>query len=150
MKCEPFLLVSTLRIIIAQRLVRELSSSKEKYILTKEQLESLKRYADLDKVLKSLRDEHVVAQDADWSNIYFYKPVPGPESEDGYKSRVGIHEVLKVSSSIKEMIMKGTASDQIQAQARGEGMLTMFEDGVFKAVQGHTSIEEILRVASSE
>ncbi len=150
MKCEPFLLVSTLRIIIAQRLVRELSSSKEKYILTTEQLDSLKKYGDTDKVLKSLKEEHIVAEDADWSNIYFYKPVPSQESEDGYKSRVGIHEVLKVSSSIKEMIMKGTASDQLQTQARSEGMLTMFEDGIFKAAQGHTSIEEILRVASSE
>ncbi len=150
MKCEPFLLVSTIRIIIAQRLVRELGSSKERYILTKEQLESLRKYTDMDMVLKSLKDEHVVADDLDWSSIYFYKPVPDKESEDGYKGRVGIHEVLKVSSSIKEMIMKGEASDQIQERARKEGMLTMFEDGIFKAVQGHTSIEEILRVASSE
>ena len=150
MKCEPFLLVSTLRIIIAQRLVRELSSSREKYILNKEQLESLKRYADLDKVLICLKEEKIVAEDSNWSNIYFYKPVPDAESEDGYKSRIGIHEVLRVSPTIKEMIMKGTASDQIQDQAKKEGMLTMFEDGVFKAVQGHTSLEEILRVASSE
>ena len=150
MKCEPFLLVSTLRVIIAQRLVRELSQSKEKYILNKEQLESLKRYADLDVVLKCLKEEHIVPEAADWSNINFYKPVPNPESEDGYKSRIGIHEVLKVSSTIKEMIMKDATSDQLQVQAKKEGMLTMFEDGVFKAVQGHTSIEEILRVASSE
>ena len=66
---------------------------------------------------------------------------PDAESEDGYKSRVGIHEVLKVSSSIKEMIMKGSSSDQLQVQAKSEGMLTMFEDGIFKAVQGHTSVE---------
>jgi len=150
MKCEPFLLVSTIRIIIAQRLVRELGASKERYILTREQLESLKRYTNLDTVLSSLKEEHVVADDADWSSIHFYKPVPDKESEDGYKGRVGIHEVLKVSATIKDMIMKGVASDQIQDQARKEGMLTMFEDGIFKAVQGHTSIEEILRVASSE
>lgn len=150
MKCEPFLLVSTIRIIIAQRLVRELSTSKEKYILNKDELDSLRRYADLDRVLKSLKEEHVVSDESDWSNIYFYKPVPDQESEDGYKSRIGIHEVLKVSSAIKEMIMKGFTSDQIQDQSKKEGMLTMFEDGVFKAVQGHTSIEEILRVASSE
>ena len=150
MKCEPFLLVSTIKLVIAQRLVRELASSKEKYILNKEQLESLKKYADLDKVLKSLKEEKIVHEDADWSNIYFYKPVPDQESEDGYKSRIGIHEVLKVTSSIKELIMKDATSDQIQDQAKKEGMLTMFEDGVFKAVQGHTSIEEILRVASTE
>ena len=150
MKCEPFLLVSTLRIIIAQRLVRELGASKEKYVPNKEQLESLKRYADLDKVLKCLKDEKIINEQNDWSNIYFYKPVPDTESEDGYKSRIGIHEVLKISPTIKDLIMKNATSDQIQDQARKEGMLTMFEDGIFKAVQGHTSIEEILRVASSE
>lgn len=150
MKCEPFLLVSTLKIIIAQRLVRELGSSKERYILSKDQLSSLRTHVDLDKILKSLKDEKVVREDSDWSNVYFYKPVPDQESADGYKGRIGIHEVLKVTSTLKEMIMNGATSDQMQEQAKNEGMLTMFEDGIFKAVQGHTSIEEILRVASSE
>lgn len=150
MKCEPFLLVSTIKIIIAQRLVRELSLAKEKYILNKDELDSLRKHVDLDVVLRNLKEEKVVSEDADWNTINFYKPVPDQESEDGYKSRVGIHEVLKVTSTIKEMIIKGVDSDLIQEQARKEGMLTMFEDGIFKAVQGHTSIEEILRVASSE
>lgn len=150
MKCEPFLLVSTLKIIIAQRLVRELGSSKERYILSKDQLSSLITHVDLDKILKSLKEEKVVREDSDWSNIYFYRPVPDQESTDGYKGRIGIHEVLKVTSTLKEMIMNGATSDQMQDQAKKEGMLTMFEDGIFKAVQGHTSIEEILRVASSE
>ncbi len=150
MKCEPFLLVSTIKIIIAQRLVRELSSAKEKYLPSKEQIESLGKYANLERVLASLKSEKIIPEDADWSKINFYKPVPNTESIDGYKGRIGIHEVLKVTSTIKDMIMKDSTSDQLQDQAKKEGMLTMFEDGIFKAVQGHTSIEEILRVASSE
>jgi len=150
MKCEPFLLVSTLRIIIAQRLVRRLHTSKQKYTLSKEELESIGKHMDMDRVLEALRAEGIVDKKADWKDIPFYKPVPDSESEDGYKSRLGIHEVLKVSPAIKEMVVKGATSDEIEAQARKEGMLTMFEDGLFKAAQGLTSIEEILRVVSVE
>lgn len=148
MKCEPFLLVSTLRVVIAQRLVRRLHSSKQKYILTKEELAQVSKHVDMDKILNALREENIVEKNADWTTIPFYKPVPDAESEDGYKSRVGIHEVLKISPAIKEMVIKGQTSDDIEAQARKEGMLTMFEDGIFKAVQGLTSIEEILRVVT--
>ncbi len=148
MKCEPFLLVSTLKIIIAQRLVRRLAASKERYFLTKEELESIKKKIDMDKVMKALKDEKIVGPKDDWSTIPFYRPKPDTESEDGYHSRVGIHEVLKVSPPIKDLIMKGATSDAIEKQARDEGMMTMIEDGIFKAVQGLTSVEEILRVVS--
>jgi type II secretory ATPase GspE/PulE/Tfp pilus assembly ATPase PilB-like protein len=67
-------------------------------------------------------------------------------SEDGYKGRMGIHEVLEMSPTIKDMVMSGKTGDEIQIQAQKEGMLTMIEDGIFKAVQGRTSIEEVLRV----
>ncbi|HEY1037488.1 MAG TPA: GspE/PulE family protein [Candidatus Paceibacterota bacterium] len=148
MKCEPFLLVSTLKVIIAQRLVRRLSDSKEKYILTKEELQSISKKINMDNVLKALRDEKVVGPKDDWTTIPFYKPKPDGESEDGYHGRVGIHEVLRFSPAIKELVMKDATSDAIEAQARAEGMMTMIEDGIFKAVEGHTTIEEILRVIS--
>ncbi len=150
MRAEPFLLVSTLRVIIAQRLVRRLHSSKEKYILTKEEFEAVSKHIDMNKVLQALKDENIVGPKEDWTMIPFYKPKPDSESEDGYKGRVGIHEVLKISPIIKELVIKGATSDEIEKQARSEGMLTMFEDGIFKAVQGLTSIEEILRVVSVE
>lgn len=148
MKCEPFLLVSTLRVIIAQRLVRKLHSSKQEYILSADELASIEKHINMQKVLEALREENIVEKNADWKTIPFYKPVPDSESEDGYKSRVGIHEVLKITPTVKDMVIKGATSDAIQAQAQSEGMLTMFEDGLFKAAQGLTSIEEILRVVS--
>ncbi len=148
MKCEPFLLVSTLKVIIAQRLVRRLSASKEKYILTKEELATLKKKIDMDKVLSVLREEKVVGPKEDWDTIPFYRPKASAETEDGYHGRLGIHEVLRVSSAVKELIIKNATSDDIEKQARAEGMSTMFEDGIFQAVQGMTSIEEILRVVS--
>lgn len=148
MKAEPFLLVSTLRVIIAQRLVRRLYNSKKEYLLTDDELEQISKYINMDKVLIALREEGIVEKNADWKTISFYKPVADPETEDGYKGRVGIHEVLKISPTIKEMVIRGGTSDEIENQAKNEGMLTMFEDGLFKAVQGLTSIEEILRVVS--
>jgi type IV pilus assembly protein PilB len=151
MKCEPFLLVSTLKVIIAQRLVRRLADTKEKYILTKDELASVSKKIDMDNVLRILKEEKIVGPNDDWSTIPFYKPKSGSENsetDDGYHGRVGIHEVFKMSATIKDLIMKDATSDAIEAQARKEGMMTMIEDGIFKAVQGLTSIEEILRVIS--
>ena len=70
------------------------------------------------------------------------------ECEEGYRGRIGIHEVLKVTPTIKELILKGATSDEVEAQAKKEGMMTMIEDGIFFAAQGVTTIEEVLRVVS--
>lgn len=150
MHCEPFLLVSTLKVVIAQRLVRKLADSKERYFLTNDELASISKKIDMNKVLEFLKVENIVGPKDDWTKIPFYRAKPAGESEDGYKGRIGIHEVLKITPTIKEIIMKGGTSDEIEAQARKEGMMTMIEDGIFKAVQGYTTIEEILRVVSAE
>lgn len=147
MKIEPFLLVSTINVIIAQRLVRRLSETKEKYFLTKTELVALDKTVDLNRVLAVLKAEKVVKETDTWDKIPFYKPTV-TETDDGYKGRVGIHEVLKVTPSIKELIIKGGTSAEIEAQAKKEGMITMLEDGIFNAVQGTTTIEEVLRVVS--
>ncbi len=146
MKVEPFLLASTLAIIIAQRLVRRLCDSKEKYYLSKDQLKNLGKEVDLDRVLQFLKAEKVIAPSAGWDEVPFYNPKPSKESPDGYKSRVGIHEVLKVTETIKSLLMSNISSDAIEKQAKEEGMMTMLEDGIVKSVQGITTIEEILRV----
>ncbi len=148
MQAEPFLLVSTLRVVVAQRLVRKLCTDKEKYFLTKMELQSIERSADMNKVLEVLQAEKMVAKGATWDKIPFYKPKAHGECEDGYSGRIGIHEVMKLSPSLRELIMKHETSGAIEAQARKEGMLTMIEDGIFKAAQGITSLEEVLRVIS--
>lgn len=148
MKVEPFLLVSTLKVVVGQRLVRKLTSTKEKYFLTEAGIASLGKLIDLNRMLKALQDEKVISEVTTWDKVPFYKPVPSEESPDGYKSRVGIHEVLKVTSTIKDLVMKGATSDELEVQAKKEGMLTMLEDGIFQAVQGYTTIEEVLRVIS--
>lgn len=146
MKVEPFLIVSTVSVIIAQRLIRKLSDKKEKHILTDAELANLKKLVDIDRVLEVLKKEKVVGKSDTWDKIPFWKPKPSSEHEDGYGGRIGIHEILKMSSTIKDIVMKGGTSDDIEEQAKKEGMITMLEDGIFKAVQGVTTIEEVLRV----
>ena len=148
MKVEPFLLVSTLNIVIAQRLVRKLAATKSTYFLNKEELDSLGKVVSLDRILTFLRDEKIVGKKDDFEKVPFYKPTPGGDSEDGYSSRIGIHEILRVTPTIKDLIMKGATSAAIEEQAKSEGMMTMIEDGIFKAAQGLTTIEEVLRVIS--
>ncbi len=148
MKVEPFLIVSTINIIIGQRLVRKLSDQKEKYFLTKPELATLGKSANMDKILKALQEEKIVGKSDTWDKVPFWRPKKGAASEEGYSGRACIHEIMKVSPAIKEVILKDGTTDAIQKQAEAEGMLTMIEDGIFQAVQGSTTIEEVLRVAS--
>ncbi len=146
MGVEPFLLASTLRVIIGQRLVRKLADNKEKYDLSRDEQSQLEKIVDAGAVLKSLKDEKVIAKDSTWKDVGFYHPQASEKSASGFGGRVGIYEVLPVTSTIKELMMKGGADSEIEKQARSEGMLTMSEDGIFKAAQGVTTIEEVLRV----
>lgn len=146
MGVEPFLLVSTLRIVIGQRLTRKLYKDKEKYELSRDEQTQLEKAVDAGRVLKALKDEKIVPPTATWKNVPFYKPVPSAEAPEGYSGRMGIYEVLNVNSSMKEMVMKNATADDIEKQAKAEGMLTMIEDGIFKAAQGVTTIEEVMRV----
>ena len=147
MGVEPFLIVSTIRVIIAQRLVRKLDKEKEKYFLSEGDLQTLKDNLDIEQVLTMLKEEKIIGKNATWKEIPFYR-AKSKKDEDGYKGRMGIYEVLEVTSSIKEMIINGATPDKINEQAKKEGMHSMIEDGIFKAAQGLTSIEEVLRVVS--
>ena len=146
MDVEPFLLSSTIRVVIAQRLVRRLYGQGEAYKLPKEEIESLSEFVDFGKVMKALEDENIVKKGTKIEDLTFRKPVKSDESDDGYKGRLVITEVLLVSPTINELIIKQASSEEIEDQARSEGMLTMAEDGIFKAAQGSTTVEEVLRV----
>lgn len=148
MGVEPFLIVSTAKVIIAQRLVRRLTETKEQYFLSEAELEGIKKVIDLDRVKAVLEKEQVIQPGTSWKEIPFYRPVKNEEAEDGYKGRVGIHEALRISPTIKEIILRGGTADEVEGQAKKEGMMTMIEDGIFQAVQGKTTIEEVLRVVS--
>ncbi len=146
MKVEPFLISSTLNLVIAQRLVRKFAGEKEKYILNPSELENLEKYCNLDRILEILKEEKLVKPKATIKDVEFYRPKPSKDAGDGYKGRLGIVEVLPVTETIRDLIVKKATTKEISSQAIKEGMRTMIEDGFVKAVQGMTSIEEILRV----
>ena len=135
MGAEPFLLASSVTAILAQRVVRKIHEDcKESYkpegaITT-----------DIRSVLgKLLTPDHEI-------NLYKGK---GDEecANSGYFGRVGIFEVMQISEKIGRLILEHSSSVDIAKQAIEEGMVTMKQDGYLKAIEGITSIEEVLRVA---
>jgi type IV pilus assembly protein PilB len=148
MGVEPFLLVSTVKVVIGQRLVRTLSKETEEHKLTSDEMRLLSEHIDLERLRGFLEAENIISKGADWKDIPFYQPQGGADAEEGYKGRLGIHEVMRMTPTVKDLIIKGGTSDAIEAQAKQEGMMTMLEDGVFKAAQGITTLEEVLRVVT--
>ena len=147
MGAQPFLLVSTLKVIIGQRLIRKLSKKTEKYFLKKAGIDQLAKLADLDKVLKVLKDEKIVPAKAKWKDVPFYRP-KDENDKDSYSGRMGIQEILVMNEAFKNLLVEGASAEKITKQAEAEGMLTMLEDGIYKAAAGITTIEEVLRVVS--
>ncbi len=136
MGAEPYLLASSMTAIVAQRVVRKIHD-KCKVSYTPDP----KITADMKQVLGNLWPEG--------KEIKLYK---GQGNDDecggsGYFGRVGIFEVLPVTEKIARLILQRSPASDIEKQAREEGMITLKQDGFYKALQGETSIEEILRVA---
>lgn len=156
MGAEPFLLASTINVIIAQRLVRKLCMEcRKEYKLISADIKNLQGSYDMDRIFQVIANEGSLTEkprsggkEKDyWNNIKFYKST-GCErcNKEGYKGRMGIYEVLEADDDIKKMISQKATSEEIEKIAKEKGMLTMVEDGFAKAAQGLTSIEEILRV----
>lgn len=146
MNIEPFLLAATVKMIVSQRLVRNICEKcKKPYTLTIAQLSSLGEKFnspfDLTKIFQKMTDK---------DNVTFYKG-EGCSSCDssGYKGRTAIAETLEVSEEIKKMIFGNRPPTDIENVAIKEGMITLFEDGMQKVLDGVTSIEEVLRVMRS-
>lgn len=148
MGVEPFLLVSTLRLVVGQRLVRRLTENKEQYVPDETERAKIAKAEHFEAALHALTEEKLVKAGTKISDVPFFHPKPSSESEDGYKSRIGIHEILAVSPTIRDLIIHNASPDAIEEQARKEGMLTMLEDGIYKASRGITSLEEVLRAVT--
>ncbi|OGI25739.1 MAG: hypothetical protein A3J76_00110 [Candidatus Moranbacteria bacterium RBG_13_45_13] len=152
MGAEPFLIASTVNVVMAQRLVRRLCPDcRQPYKLDNELINSLKQQIDLEKIFELAKKNNLLEKELsasqDWSRINFYHPGSCSRCrQEGYKGRIGIYEVLEISETVSQMVAKRATSDDIEEQAQKEGMMRMIEDGMIKVIQGVTSIEEILRV----
>jgi type II secretory ATPase GspE/PulE/Tfp pilus assembly ATPase PilB-like protein len=98
--------------------------------------------------MQDLVNGQVVPDGTPWEQVTFYKALESSDCESGYSGRIGIHEILKMSDAVKDLMMAGKTADDIADQAVSEGMSRMIEDGIYKAAQGLTTIEEVLRVVS--
>lgn len=152
MGAEPFLIASTVNVIIAQRLVRRLCPECRKpYKLDKKQIEALGRNYDIDAIMNFLKKhkETVKYMDKvkDWGDIDFYEPGSCDQcGGEGYRGRGGVYEVLEMETNIRKLISQAATTEEIEKAARYENhMATMVEDGFAKCVMGVTSVEEILR-----
>lgn len=132
MHVEPFITASTVEGIVSQRLIRKLCTyCKEETVLNEEYLDSVEFDYDPD------------------NPPTFYKPVGCKHcNRTGYKGRLAIHEVLLMSNTVEDAIIRGAKANELEQLARDEGMTTLREDGFQKAAQGLTTIQEILRVVA--
>lgn len=156
MGIEPFLIASTLHTVIGQRLMRRIGKEKETYqsnaaetALIQEAIGHLlpKTKEEMPEVAKDLGYESLpLATDTAYTLV---KGKDTPEQPGGYKGRMGAYEVFDISEKVQELILKRSTSSEIQAQAESEGMVTMRQDGFLKALAGHTTINEVNRVASA-
>lgn len=128
LRAEPFLLASTLNIIMAQRLVRKICKN------------CIESYSPDPKIIKSL-DIRV-----DENTKFYHGKGCNQCNNSGYKGRIGVYEVLKVTETISELINKGATLEKIKRQAVEDGMTFMKYDGIEKAKRGITTLEEVLRV----
>jgi len=144
MGVPPFLVTSTVNIAMGQRLVRKLCDNcKKPTVLTAIELASLSESFSEGENPFASAVEHTQAL----KKKTFYMAVGCAKcANSGFVGRIGIREVLEVDEKIRELIIARASAQEIKAAAVRAGMLTMFGDGITKASEGLTTIEEILRI----
>jgi type IV pilus assembly protein PilB len=157
MDIEPFLIASTVRTVIGQRLVRRIAGEKENYDSDKIEAEAIK--ATIAHLLPKTKEEmQQVAEDLGYETLplsgqsayTLTKGKDSPETPGGYKGRMGLYEVFNITPEIQQLILKRATSAEIQDMAIKQGMITMREDGYLKALAGRTTLTEINRVAAAD
>ncbi|MCP4548978.1 MAG: type IV-A pilus assembly ATPase PilB [bacterium] len=134
MGIEPFLISSSVQMILAQRLVRRICTRCK---------EEIKISPDI------LVDAGIKREEAE--NLTLYKGAGCPNcNKSGYSGRVGLYEVMVVSPSVREMILDRASTAEIKDKAVAEGMITLRQDALWKMKQGSTTLEEVLRETSQD
>lgn len=136
---KPFILAPAINAIIAQRLVRKICQScKEEYVLDK------KIAGRVNMILEGMPKSASAQIPKDIK--YFHSPGCSLCNGLGYRGRIGIYEIFTMNEKIETLIQKQASTSEIRNQAIQDGMLTMAQDGMLKALAGITDIEEVFRV----
>ncbi|MDP3957146.1 MAG: ATPase, T2SS/T4P/T4SS family [bacterium] len=151
MGAEPFLIASTVNVIIAQRLIRRLCvECRKPYQLDKKEIESLAKSYTIEDIFAYLKNDPAskkyVEKAKSWEEITMYKPAGCDQcGGEGYHGRSGIYEVLPMTEGIRKLVTQSASTEMIETEAKKSGMATMVQDGFSKIVQGMTSLEEVMR-----
>jgi type IV pilus assembly protein PilB len=157
MEVEPFLIASTVRTVIGQRLVRRISDSHTTY--ESDPAETISITETVGHLLpENTADQKKISDDLGFENLPLrgknaYTLTKGIDSVDtpgGYRGRLGLYEVFNITEEIQQLILKRATSSEIQKVAKQQGMVTMREDGYLKALVGITTISEANRVAAAD
>ena len=149
MGVPPFLIATTINIIIAQRLVRKICPHCiQSYTLEKEQILDLEKQLNIESILKTMEKEKIILDSKKGlESMLFYRGKGCKRcNNSGYKGRIGIYEILENDEELSSLMIKRATTNEINNYAMKNGMLSIVEDGFIKARNGITTIEEILRV----
>ncbi len=144
MDTPPFLLAPAINAIIGQRLVRKLCPDcKEEIELDSTVMKKVKTLLD------TLPENFLKKNNLDLKNLKFFTAKGCDKCHDvGYKGRIGIYEIMIMTPEIEKLTLAGQATEyELQKIATKDGMITMAQDGVLKAIEGTTSIEEVFKKA---
>ncbi|MBI5230360.1 MAG: type II/IV secretion system protein [Candidatus Magasanikbacteria bacterium] len=149
MGVPPFLVAFTTNIIIAQRLVRKICQfCKQPYQLSAEQVSQLEHRIQSTRVVQLAEHAGVASPNGGFNTLTFVQGKGCDKCRnEGYKGRIGIYELLEIDKEMIDLINKKANAEDIRVAAVKRGMITLLEDGIIKALQGVTSIEEILSAA---
>jgi type II secretory ATPase GspE/PulE/Tfp pilus assembly ATPase PilB-like protein len=151
MGIEPFLLSSTLSLVLAQRLARRLCTScRETVPVSAAVRQALEERSDFEQIVGALRARGVIGRSAGdpFAGVSLFRGRGCPQCNGtGFRGRVGLFEVFEVTEVQKRLILERRAASAIRAQAVTDGMITLFQDGVGKALLGETTMEEVYRAA---
>ncbi|NCN06907.1 MAG: type II/IV secretion system protein [Candidatus Pacebacteria bacterium] len=143
MGAEPFLLASSMTLVAGQRVARVLNPDfKEAYTPEPEVV------ADIKQVLGVQYEQFCKEKNLDPANLKLYRSrADRPENQLEYKGRVAIFEVIRITEAISKLILQRAPASDVEKVAKSQGSLVMKQDGYLKALEGLTTLEEVLRVA---
>lgn len=147
---EPYLLSSSLSLVVAQRLVRRICKNcRESVPPSARVLESIQSRSDYSETVAILQRQGILRTTYDGlSGIRLYQGKGCAQCQgSGFTGRVGLFELFEVDEDIRDLIMQRRPASFIRSTAIMKGMKTMFQDGLAKAFMGETTVEEVLRVA---
>lgn len=155
MGIEPFLLASTLNVVIGQRLVRRITEKREMYKSSEVETKGINEIIG-DLLPKTKEEVASVSEDLGYpglpvrnDNHYMLaKGVNSKETPGGYSGRAGLYETIEVDEDIQKLIISHATANEIMRLAKSKGTVTMRQDGILKVLSGITSMEEVNRVAS--